>query len=99
MRTRAEWDDAVPGFLEIDLAGREGGNSKREFCFTLDITDGATGWTETRSVKNKAQKWVFVSIKEAAAAFSFPFREQKRRRSCEEKDLAHRPPDRGISPL
>ena len=72
MRTWAEWDDAVPGFVEIDLVGHEGGNSKGEFCFTLDITDIATGWTETRSVRNKAQKWVFAAIKDATAAFPFP---------------------------
>ncbi len=72
MRTWAEWDDAVPGFVEIDLVGHEGGNSRGEFCFTLDITDIATGWTETRSVRNKAQKWVFAAIKDATASFPFP---------------------------
>lgn len=72
MRTWAEWDDAVPGFVEIDLVGHEGGNSRGDFCFTLDITDIATGWTETRSVKNKAQKWVFAALKDATASFPFP---------------------------
>jgi hypothetical protein len=72
MRTWAEWDDARPGFVEIDLVGHDGGNSRGEFCFTLDITDIATGWTETRSVRNKAQKWVFAAIKDATAAFPFP---------------------------
>ncbi|MCP9002116.1 transposase family protein [Pseudarthrobacter sp. RMG13] len=72
MRTWAEWDDARPGFVEIDLVGHEGGNSRGEFCFTLTITDISTGWTETRSVRNKAQKWVFAAIKEATAAFPFP---------------------------
>jgi len=72
VRTWAEWNDAVPGFVEIDLVGHEGGNNKGEFCFTLDITDIATGWTETRSVRNKAQKWVFAAIKDATAAFPFP---------------------------
>lgn len=72
MRTWAEWDDAVPGFVEIDLVGHEGGNSAGEFCFTLDITDIATGWTETRSVRNKAQKWVFEAIRDATTAFPFP---------------------------
>jgi len=72
MRTWAEWNDAVPGFVEIDLVGHEGGNSAGDFCFTLDITDIATGWTETLSVKNKAQKWVFAAIKEATASFPFP---------------------------
>ena len=72
MRTWAEWDDARPGFVEIDLVGHEGGNNRGEFCFTLDITDIATGWTETRSVRNKAQKWVFAAIKDATASFPFP---------------------------
>ena len=26
IRTWADWDDAVPGFVEIDLVGHEGGN-------------------------------------------------------------------------
>lgn len=72
MRTWAEWDEAKPGFVEIDLVGHEGGNSKGEFCFTLDITDIATGWTETVSVKNKAQKWVFAALKAATTKFPFP---------------------------
>ncbi|WP_205759912.1 DDE-type integrase/transposase/recombinase [Arthrobacter sp. PAMC25564] len=72
MRTWAEWDDAVPGFVEIDLVCHEGGNSKGEFCFTLTITDVSTGWTATRLVKNKAQKWAFAAIMEATAAFPFP---------------------------
>jgi hypothetical protein len=72
MRTWADWDDARPGFVEIDLVGHEGGNNKGDFCFTLDITDIATGWTETRSVKNKAQKWVFAAIKDSLASFPFP---------------------------
>jgi len=42
-RTWADWDDAVPGFVEIDLVGHEGGNSSGEFCFTLTGTDIATG--------------------------------------------------------
>jgi len=46
MRTWAEWDDAVPGFVEIDLVGHEGGNNRGDYCFTLDITDIATGWTD-----------------------------------------------------
>ena len=43
MRTWAEWDDVRPDFVEIVLVGHEGGNSRGEFCFTLNITDIATG--------------------------------------------------------
>jgi len=57
-----EWNEGKPGFVEIDLVGHDGGNSSGEFCFTLDVTDIFTGWTETRAVKNKAQVWVFEAL-------------------------------------
>jgi hypothetical protein len=72
VRTWAEWDDAVPGFVEIDLVGHEGGNSFGEFCFTLTVTDIATGWTVNRSVRNKAAKWVFEALEHVTAVFPFP---------------------------
>jgi len=72
IRTWADWDDAVPGFVEIDLVGHEGGNSRGEFCFTLTVTDIATGWTVNRSVRNKAQKWVVEALEHVVASFPFP---------------------------
>ena len=39
IRTWAEWTEDLPGFVEIDLVGHEGGNSSGEFCFTLTVTD------------------------------------------------------------
>ncbi|WP_234751493.1 integrase catalytic domain-containing protein [Arthrobacter ramosus] len=72
VRTWAEWDDAVPGFVEIDLVGHEGGVASGQFCFTLTVTDIATGWTVNRSVPNKAQKWVFAALQYALGRFPFP---------------------------
>lgn len=72
IRTWAEWDDAVPGFVEIDLVGHEGGNASGEYCFTLTVTDISTGWTVNRSVKNKAAKWVFEALQHVMAVFPFP---------------------------
>lgn len=72
VRTWADWDDAVPGFVEIDLVGHEGGNSSGEFCFTLTVTDIATGWTVNRSVRNKAQRWVFEALQHVVDSFPFP---------------------------
>ena len=43
IRTWSEWDEGVPGFVEIDLVGHEGGNSFGEFCFTLTMTDRSRG--------------------------------------------------------
>ena len=72
IRTWADWDDAVPGFVEIDLVGHEGGNASGEFCFTLTVTDIATGWTVNRSVRNKAQRWVFEALEHVIGQFPFP---------------------------
>lgn len=74
IRTWADWDDAVPGFVEIDLVGHDGGNVLGEHAFTLTVTDIATGWTENRSVRNKAQRWVLAALEEIAAAMPFPIR-------------------------
>ena len=62
----------MPGFVEIDLVGHEGGVASGQFCFTLTVTDIATGWTVNRSVPNKAQKWVFAALQYALGRFPFP---------------------------
>jgi hypothetical protein len=72
VRTWAQWDENRPGFVEIDLVGHEGGNSSGEFCFTLTVTDIATGWTLNRSVKNKAAIWVFEALRHVVDQFPFP---------------------------
>ena len=72
IKTWAEWDETTPGFVEIDLVGHEGGNPLGEFCFTLTMTDVATGWTINRSVKNKAAIWVTEAIDHATRCFPFP---------------------------
>jgi hypothetical protein len=72
IRTWAQWDDAVPGFVEIDLVGHEGGNALGEHAYTLTVTDIATGWTENRSVRNKARKWVIAALEEIARIMPFP---------------------------
>jgi hypothetical protein len=56
IRTWAQWDDARPGFVEIDLVAHEGGNAAGQFAYTLTVTDIATGWTENRSVPAKTRR-------------------------------------------
>lgn len=62
IRTFAQWDDAVPGFVEIDLVSHDGGSLDSDVIQTLDVTDVSSAWTETRAVRNKAQKWVFEGL-------------------------------------
>jgi hypothetical protein len=62
IRTFSDWDDTHPGFLEMDLVGHEGGSAYGEYCFTLDVTDVASGWSEQAAVPNKAQTHVFEAL-------------------------------------
>src|SRR6476619_1320858 len=42
VRTWADWDDARPGFVEVDLVGHDGGNPAGPHAFTPTVTDIAT---------------------------------------------------------
>src|SRR6266536_2107280 len=72
MRTWADHDEKTPGFVEIDLVGHEGGNPRGKFCFTLTVTDIATGWTENRTVASKAQAHVFAALTDVVEHLPFP---------------------------
>lgn len=74
VRTWADWDDAVPGFVEIDLVSHDGGNAAGEHAWTLTVTDIATGWTENRSLPSKALKGVMAALDDIAAVMPFPIR-------------------------
>ena len=71
IRTFAEWDQTQPGFVEIDLVGHDGGLAQGDYCQTLDVTDVASGWTETQAVINKAQVWVFAALQEIRGRLPF----------------------------
>jgi hypothetical protein len=72
VRTWADWDENIPGFMEIDLVGHEGGNSRGDFSQTLDMVDVYSGWTETFAVKNKASLWVKEGIEKVKEQLPFP---------------------------
>jgi len=72
IRTFTDWSDLRPGFVEIDLVAHDGGIAYGDYIQTLDVTDVATGWTETRAVRNKAQCHVFDALQDVRR--SIPFR-------------------------
>ena len=71
IRTFAEWNEATPGFVEIDLVGHDGGVGEGDFCQTLNVTDVASGWTEAQAVLNKAEIWVFQALKDIRTRLPF----------------------------
>jgi hypothetical protein len=63
VRTYAEWNEQVPGFMETDLVAHDGGDSHGDFAQTLVLTDVQSGWTTFAILRNKAQVWVFAELK------------------------------------
>jgi Integrase core domain len=74
IRTFAEWDEAEPGFTEIDLVVHCGSTTRGEYLHSLTVTDVATGWTECVAVRNRGQQTVFQALVLARGRLPFPLR-------------------------
>jgi hypothetical protein len=74
MRTWADHDEDTPGYVEIDLVAHEGGNPRGRYCFTLTVTDIATGWTQNRTVPDKRQVNVIAAVKDVVEHLPFPIK-------------------------
>ncbi|MGZ3610018.1 MAG: integrase catalytic domain-containing protein, partial [Ktedonobacteraceae bacterium] len=55
VRTFADWDDAVPGFVEVDLVAHCGESTHGEYLNSLTMTDISTTWTECFALRNRSQ--------------------------------------------
>jgi hypothetical protein len=62
IRTFTEWDDARPGFVEIDLVAHCGDSTHGEYINTLTAVDVTTGWTECLPLANRSQRQVSAAI-------------------------------------
>lgn len=74
IRRGTDWDDSVPGFLEIDLVAHCGSEPRGEYLFTLNATDVKTGWTECWAVRNKARIHTLEAMKSIEKRLPFPLR-------------------------
>jgi hypothetical protein len=74
LRLGTEWDDAVPGYVEVDLVAHCGSTTAGDYVNTLDVTDVCTGWTETRAVINKARRHVFEALLYIETNLPFPYK-------------------------
>ena len=55
IRTFTEWDDARPGFFEVDLVAHCGTSTQGFYLCTLCAVDIATAWVELEAVWGKGQ--------------------------------------------
>ncbi len=62
IRTFTEWDDARPGFCEVDLVAHCGTSTQGFYLCTLCAVDIATTWVELEAVWGKSQQRVGGAI-------------------------------------
>jgi hypothetical protein len=72
VRTFFSWDERKPGFFELDRVAHCGLSNSGEFCWTLTVTDVATGWTEERALLNNAHRWTKEGISNIKSELPFP---------------------------
>ena len=72
IRTWADWDDAKPGFLEIDLVAHCGESTDGQYLATLNCVDVATGWCECRVPRNRSQEFVRAALEEIRERLPMP---------------------------
>ena len=71
VRTFADWDNVVPGFLEADLVAHCGGNTSGAFLNTLTLVDIATGWLECMPLLRKSADDVIDGLRVADELLPF----------------------------
>ena len=74
VRTFADWDEGVPGFLEADLVAHCGPHPDGAFLVTLVLTDVATGWLECQALLYRSQDQVLHGLRRARQLIPFPVR-------------------------
>jgi hypothetical protein len=74
IRTFGDWDDPVPGYVEVDFVAHCGPHLSGSFVQTLVLTDIATGWTECIPVLTRDGTLVIDAIAMARELFPFPLR-------------------------
>ena len=62
VRTFAQWDDAQPGFMEVDLVAHCGETTRGEYLNSLDMIDVKTRWVELYGLLNRSQATVSAAI-------------------------------------
>ena len=98
VRTFADWDDAEPGFVEVDLVAHCGSATAGEYVNTLDMTDVASGWTVCEAFMGRSEKFCVAAIEQARRELPFkllgldsdndaPFINSHLKRYCERNQI------------
>jgi hypothetical protein len=71
VRTFNDWDEAKPGFVEMDLVAHCGVSVAGQYLQTLTATDVKSGWTECLVLPQRSQKAVSAAMVELQARLPF----------------------------
>jgi hypothetical protein len=74
IKTWAEWDNAKPGFLEIDSVHHCGTSLYGDYIYTLDTVDVATGWNECRAHLGKGEYRTMKALETIRGRLPFPLK-------------------------
>jgi len=65
------WDEVAPGHLELDTVSHSGENASGTFAYTLNLTDIASTWVETRSALGKGEAAILDAFRQMKASLPF----------------------------
>jgi hypothetical protein len=74
VKTFADWKEACPGFMEVDLVTHSGPRAAGSFVHSLVLTDVASGWTECLALPVREQSLIVEAVKVVTARLPFPLR-------------------------
>lgn len=72
VRTFAQWNDAQPGFVEVDLVAHGGDSSRGEYLHSLDMVDVKTRWVVLAALLNRSQATVSAAIAAGRSRLPYP---------------------------
>jgi hypothetical protein len=75
IRTFSDWNNPLPGYLEVDFLEHCGGTKiDGDFVHSFVLTDIATGWTECLAMPYRSGAFVLEHVEQVRRALPFPLR-------------------------
>lgn len=71
IHTWMDWDNKIPGFLEIDTVHNCGATLFGNYAHTLDTTDVATGWNECVAFLGRNERFTVKALEEIKERLPF----------------------------
>lgn len=68
------WDTTEVGWCETDTVAHCGDSAEGDFAFSVNLTDVASTWTETRAVLGKSQRFVVEALEDMRKSLPFDLR-------------------------